>query len=510
MTDQNSTNNAANPFSPEFQLPIFEDVRLRRLFEDAALPIGVCDAAGNFLYFNSAYAELIGYTLEELYQTNFEAIVYPEDLTRNKELIGELSEGQRNSFDVVNRYVHKNGRLIWVHKFIFILRNETGSTTHLIGLVTDVSDQKQTELELKENQERLRAILDNAADAIITINRDGIIEGVNRSSVTMFGYQEDELLGQKINLLMPPPYCDEHDQYLAHYRETGEKKIIGIGRKLTARRKDGSQFPIELTVTEVDHLELYTGFIRDVTELNLEHERVLKSERLAGLGEAMAALVHENRNALSRIQANLRMLSRRLGSDADLLKLIDGALTASEDLGRQYEEVREYAAPIRLNCTGVKLKDLVDEAWGQLSSMREGRKTTLRMTFHNTESSCLADPFKLVNAFRNILENALTATESDPVLVDIDFVGTQLNDLPAIQIRFRDYGSGLSPELSESDTALDAFVTTKIRGTGLGLAIVKRIVEAHGGLITISSVEPDTGTGTIVSVILPSDACKNC
>lgn len=502
MTDQNSPKIGNNTPAPDILLPNFGDLRLLHIFEDAALPIGVCDREGNFLYFNAAYADLIGYTLEELYQTNFEAIVYPEDLASNADLIGELAQGQRNSFDVVNRYVHKNGQPIWVHKYIFILRDGAGRATHLIGLVTDVSDRKQTELQLKENQERLRAILDNAADAIITINKDGIIEGVNRASLTMFGYQEDELLGQKINRLMPPPYCDEHDQYIAQYLQTGEKKVIGIGQELIARRKDGSLFPIELTVTEVDHMQMFTGFVRDITTLKREHERVLKSERLAGLGEAMAALVHENRNALSRIQANLRMLSRRIGDRDELLKLIDGALTASEDLGRQYEEVREYAAPIRLKCTTVKLKDLVDEAWGQLSAAREGRNTTLRMTFNNADSSCLADRFKLINAFRNILENALTATENDPVLIDVEFVGTEMDDAPAVQLRFRDYGTGLSSEVS--DSVLEAFVTTKTRGTGLGLAIVKRIVEAHGGMITIDSVNPEGGTGTIVSVTVPS------
>lgn len=482
--------------------------QFRHVFEETAIPIGVCDEEGHFLFFNSAYAQLVGYSLKELYRTNFEAIVHHEDLNRNRELIEESTMEGRTSLDVVNRYVHKDGHDVWVHKYISILRDDAGDVTHMIGIITDVSERREVELRLRENQERLRAILNSATDAIISIDRDAVIEGVNPATEKMFGYTESELLGQNIKLLLPSPYRDEHDDSIARYLKSGLEKMIGTSRELNARRKDGSVFPIELAVTEVHHLGVFTGFVRDISQQKQEQERVLKAERLAGLGEAMAALVHENRNALARVQANLRMLSRRLGDDPELLKLIDGALTASDDLGRQYEEVREYSAPIRLNCEFVKLKDLVEEAWEQLTTVRNGRKTTLRMTFHDTEANCFADRFQLLNAFRNILDNAVTAAEDDVVLVDVEFLGAELDGHSAIQVRFRDYGPGLDPEVA--DDALEAFVTTKTRGTGLGLAIVKRIVEAHGGEIAVDCVNPEEGSGTDVSVTLPAETCKNC
>jgi len=484
------------------------DEQLRHIFAHVAMPIGICDGEGNFIFFNSAYASLIGYALDELYQKRFEEIVHPEDLASNRQLVEELTGGKRTSCDVVNRYVHKDGRDIWVHKYISVLRDDANRVTHMIGFVIDVSEHKQVELSLKENQQRLQAIMNSANDGIVSIDRNGTIESVNPAMVRFFGYTESELIGQNIKILMPPPYGDEGDSYVTRYLKTGEKKMIGRPCELSALRKDGTVFPIELNVAEVDRMGIFTGFIRDLSGQQQERERVIKAERLAGLGEAMAALVHENRNALSRVQANLRMLARRLKNDEKLLKLIDGALSASDDLGRQYEQVREYAAPIRLKCAPVKLKDLVEEAWDQLTAERSGRKTTLRMTFNDTDSDCLADRFQLLHAFRNILENTLTATDEETVMVDVEFFGAKLQGNPTIQVRFRDHGPGLNPEVL--DNSLEAFVTTKSRGTGLGLAIVKRIVEAHGGQVAIHCVNPPEGTGTVVSVALPAETCQNC
>ncbi|HSG71330.1 MAG TPA: ATP-binding protein, partial [Planctomycetaceae bacterium] len=183
-----------------------------------------------------------------------------------------------------------------------------------------------------------------------------------------------------------------------------------------------------------------------------------------------------------------------------LLELIALAQRAQEDISRQFEEVRAYAAPLKLNRAVTSLRELVEEAWDQISAERELRDAEL--TIHSSEinAKCKVDRFLLVNAIRNILENSLAATDGS-IRIQVDFANTDLDNRSAVEVSIRDHGPGLSPEAAER--ALDAFYTTKTRGTGLGLAIVKRIIEAHGGRISLANADASSGTGTIVSLIIP-------
>lgn len=209
-------------------------------------------------------------------------------------------------------------------------------------------------------------------------------------------------------------------------------------------------------------------------------ERLVQAERLAALGEAMAGLTHESRNALARSQSNLERLARRLKGDDELLQLIDGALRANDDIQRQFEEVRDYAAHIHLRKEPIDLTAVIQAAWEELANERKGRQAMLRVRQTDLDLNCEVDPYVLRHAFRNILDNALAACD-DPVEIDVEFSVAGTAGAPALQIAIRDNGPGLPPEVN--DRAFDAFFTTKTRGTGLGLAIVKRSIEAHGGQV---------------------------
>ncbi len=345
----------------------------------------------------------------------------------------------------------------------------------------------------------MKAIVDTAADAIITIDQTGIIERVNPATERLFGYTNQELTGQNIKILMPSPYRDEHDNYLRNYRMTGEAKIIGIGRELEGRRKDGSTFPLDLAVSELHDKtgKLFTGIIRDITERKAAQEQLVESERLSALGEAMAGLTHESRNALARSEANLQRLARRVKDNQELHELIEGALVANDDIRRQFEEVRQYAAPLNLQPEPTDLRELVEDAWKQLAEDREGRRAELRIADPKRDVTCSVDRFSLGNAFRNILENSLAAGE-DGIEIDITFAEDQINELPGLAISIRDNGPGLPPEVVER--AFDAFYTTKTRGTGLGLAIVQRTVEGHGGRVAFGTGK---GHGAEILITLP-------
>jgi len=140
----------------------------------------------------------------------------------------------------------------------------------------DITARREAEQALRDSEERMRAIVETATDAIITIGEDGIIQSFNPAAERLFGYTADEAIGQNITLIMPSPHAEEHDGYIARYLKTGEARIIGIGRELIAIRRDGSTFPVDLAVSEVDHRRLFTGMIRDISASRQLQRQILE------------------------------------------------------------------------------------------------------------------------------------------------------------------------------------------------------------------------------------------
>ncbi len=228
--------------------------------------------------------------------------------------------------------------------------------------------------------------------------------------------------------------------------------------------------------------EALRASLRRLAERRRLANRLLQSERLAAIGQAMAGLTHESRNALSRSQANLRRLGRRIADRPDLLELIDAALAAQRDVEQLFEDVRQYAAPLRLRKERTDVRQLISDAWDQLTIDRKDRDAVLRYPDETVRPICEIDRFTMRNAIRNLLENSLAACQ-DRVEIDVGFEAAQLGEQRAWRISLRDNGPGFSPD--QAERAFEPFVTTKTHGTGLGLAIVKRTVEEHGGHVDL-------------------------
>jgi signal transduction histidine kinase len=233
---------------------------------------------------------------------------------------------------------------------------------------------------------------------------------------------------------------------------------------------------------------------RLAAELREAQQRALQAERLAAIGEAMTGLVHESRNALQRSQAGLERLARRVKDQPEALDLIALIQKAQDDLHRLYEEVREYAAPIRISPVASPIDRIVREAWEDLAARRRERIASLEEHADTPDLRCEVDPFALRRVFRNILENSLDAG-ADPVKITVRYTAVQEGRL-ALRIVLGDNGPGLTPE--QRPRIFDAFYTTKTHGTGLGLAIVKRLVEIHQGTITVGA-----GPGAEMRITLP-------
>ena len=229
-------------------------------------------------------------------------------------------------------------------------------------------------------------------------------------------------------------------------------------------------------------------------------EKAMQAERLAAIGQMMTGLAHESGNALARSQACLEMLAMEVEDRPEAMDLIQRIQKAQDHLRQLYDEVRNYAAPIKLERDRWDVSSIWRQAWQHLAMVRQGRDARLEEDNGGIDVHCVVDNFRLEQVFRNILENALAAC-SDPVLIRIRCVETMLGNRPALRISVRDNGPGLNPE--QRQRIFEPFFTTKTKGTGLGMAIAYRTIEAHGGTMEVGV--PD-GPGAEILITLPRDA----
>jgi signal transduction histidine kinase len=241
------------------------------------------------------------------------------------------------------------------------------------------------------------------------------------------------------------------------------------------------------------------GAFLDITERKNAQERLLQTERLAAIGQMVTGLAHESGNALARSQVCLEMLALEVPDRPEALDLVKRAQVAQNHLQQLYDEVRGYAAPIKLERERTSLPVIWRQAWSTLELPRQGRDVRLREELGDFNPVCAVDPFRLQQVFRNILENSLAACK-DPVDIVISCSEVQLLGRSAIRISVSDNGPGLSPE--QQQRIFEPFFTTKTKGTGLGMAIAMRILEAHGGRINAAN---GTKRGAEIVLTLPRD-----
>ncbi len=484
---------------------------------------------------------------------------------------------------------------------------------------------KSTQNDPEEESALLQAVLKTVVDAVITIDTSGNVKDANPAVLALFGYRREELIGRNVSILIPSPDRERHDQYIANFLRTGEAKIIGIGREVTALKKNGERIPVDLSVTEVlfDHTRLFTGIIRDmsernrnrvaldreksftnslvetahaiilfldtkgaikrinpfleelsgykqhevegrhwfemfiapdeqaplkelfeqtiagtpvhsyvnsiktrtgnrhiiawsgkrlvdvdgtptgilvvgndITELDQTQQKLIQSERLAAIGQMVTGLAHESRNALQRAKASLEILSLDVSDQLHHDTLIKRALRAIEELHCLYEEVRNYAAPLKLKFETVDLAELTRISWQHLTEQWQSKHIHLKFPALEFKPVIMADDLKIQQVLRNILDNAIAASEKHSVIT-IDLQATTFNGEPAVQLIVTDEGTGMSAE--QLSSIFTPFYTTKTKGTGLGMAITQRIIQEHNGCITAENA----ATGAKISVTLP-------
>jgi two-component system, LuxR family, sensor kinase FixL len=355
------------------------------------------------------------------------------------------------------------------------------------------TDTASLEDRLRTSEARWRSVIDSAVDGIIVIDVTGCIESFNPAAERLFGYSEGEVLGRNVKVLMPSPYHEEHDGYMSRYLTTGEKKIIGIGREVKGLRRDGTTFPLRLSVGEmnVNGERKFTGIVADLSARVRMEEQLREQTSLARLGEMAAVIAHEVKNPLAGIRGAIQVIGGRLPKESKDAGVIKEIVNRIDTLNELIKDLLLFARPPHPRPLPVDLAGLVRTTADLLTGDPALKGVAIQID--GDAPPVMADAELLKIVFQNLLVNSAQAMQGRG---EIQVTLQAINGI--LRVTVRDAGPGIGAEVLER--IFTPFFTTKARGTGLGLVTAKRIVEAHGGRVAIASAP---GGGTTVTVELP-------
>ncbi|MDZ5454477.1 PAS domain S-box protein [Labrys sp. ZIDIC5] len=361
-----------------------------------------------------------------------------------------------------------------------------------------------------EREAHLRSILETVPDAVVVIDERGLIRSFSSAAERQTGYSAGEVIGCNVSMLMPSPYRENHDGFIARYLATGEKRIVGIGRIVLGALKDGSTFPMELNVGELTGEEgrHFTGFIRDLTESQKTEARLqeLQAElvhvsRYTALGELASNLAHELNHPLAAISNDLKGCRRLPESEipppkAAFSEALDKGAEQALRAGQIINRLREFVRRRESDKSIESLSKIVEEAGALALVGAKDLAIIPRYQLDPAADLVIVDKIQVQQVLLNLIRNAVEAMDGQPRR-ELD-VFTMVRDDKLVEIGIADTGSGMDEQVAAK--LFQPFVTSKAHGMGVGLSICRTIEEAHRGHIW---AEPNTGGGTVFHFTLP-------
>ena len=473
-----------------------DNLFLETLFDGIDEEIMVLDADYRVLNVNRSFLERHGIGKEEAIGKKCYEVTYGAEKPCNKQnrlcpLKRAAQTGKR--VEVTHRQDNGKSGTKEMIRIMYPLLMGDGEIKYFIEISRDVTEYRKLIQKLQASEKKFRTILDTATDAILSINEDQKIVLFNNAAERIFGYTRKEILGKDLNALVPTQYGD-HRRFVKHFLEKRVPKVMGKTLSLTALRKNGEEFPIELGLSylKMDQGVTFTAIIRDVSEQKKLEENLLRSERLAAVGQAVAHVAHEIKNPLMIIGGFSHQIRNNL-DDRKAVQKLDMIYDEISRLEKLVANLGDFTKEYRLVKRATDINSVIRDVLKIMVGIYQPEKYLFREQLSSNLEEIPCDPDKLKQVFMNIIANGIEAMEKggDITISTISLPG-------GVEIRISDSGIGI-----EKDKLLhifEPFYTTREKGSGLGLSISYKIVEAHRGDIWAQS---DPGEGATFVIRLP-------
>ncbi|RFB76478.1 PAS domain-containing sensor histidine kinase [Methylovirgula sp. 4M-Z18] len=458
---------------------------------------------------NAGAETIFGYAAKEIVGKPIDLLIPSGREAEERDILARIRRGERvERFESQRR--HKDGSIIDVSLAVSPLLDRAGRLVGASKVARNITAAKRAQEAVEDREAQLRSILDTVPDAMIVIEPHGQVQSFSATAQRMFGYTAEDVIGHNVSMLMPEPYRHQHDDYLGRYLATGIRKIIGIGRVVVGQRKDGSTFPMELSVGEARSgaHRLFTGFIRDLTEQQETQNRLqdLQAElihmsRFTALGEMASTLAHELNQPLSAIANYLKGGQRVLAggqneASATARMAMERAAEQALRAGQIIRQLRDFVTRGESQRNLEQLTQLIEEA--SSLALIGSKETGVRVTYAFAPGTIIvyAAKIQIQQVLLNLIRNGIEAMQ-DMETRHLE-ITTRISAPGTVQVGIADTGLGVSAEIAAK--LFQPFNTTKSRGMGVGLSISRTIVEAHGGRLW---AEPNPGGGTVFRFTLP-------
>src|SRR2546430_2156438 len=479
------------------------EARFRTVADSAPVLIWMSGPDKLCTFFNKGWLDFTGRTMEQELGKGWTEGVHADDLDHCLEVYGN-SFNARQPFTMEYRLRRNDGEYRW------LLDNGTprfasdGAFLGYIGSCIGITERKLAE-------EKFRLVIDAAPNAMIMVDSAGVISFANAPAATVFGYSLSELIGRHIETLIPERFRDRHAGYRKGFLSQPSSRAMGAGRDLFGRRKDGSEFPVEVGLNPIHTTEglFVLASVIDITarkQAELEHERqnieLVRVGRVAVMGELAASLAHEVNNPIGAIVANAsageRLLAAGKIGTEEMAELLADIVADGRRAGEIVQGIRTMVRKGKARRSLVQINDTIDSLLRIVRAEALGRNVTVTTEVDSDAGQVWGDPVQLLQVFLNLAMNAFEAMTALPSNALCLVIRADRNENGDVLVRVRDSGNGFPSGLAEQ--LFEPFFSTKAEGTGMGLAIARGIIEAHGGTI---SAENFDGGGACFTVRLP-------
>jgi two-component system sensor kinase FixL len=463
------------------------------------------DSVGRIVSWNRGAAHVHGWDADEVRGSHCSILHPPASIARGEPQQVLASAARHGRYSGEDLRIRKNGTEFLAEVSVYAFCDEGGAVVGYGKVVRDVSELRSAQAALVAKEAHLRSILDSMPDAMVVIDECGLMQSFSVAAEQLFGYSESDAVGQNVNILAPSPHLEAHDGYIARYLATGERRIIGVGRVVSGRRRDGSVFPMELTIGEVvtnSGHRLFTGFIRNLTsrqdiERRLQdlQEELIQVSRESAMGTMASTLAHELSQPLTAIAcclmaAQALLESNRPGATHDAQKALTDGISEAVRAGQIVRRLRDFVARGETERQIISLARLIEEASALALAGADHDGLDVRVELDPDVSRVLVDRVQIQQVLLNLIRNGIEAMDScTPRRLTIS---TRATSKEVVELSIADTGPGLPETVLEN--LFTPFTSTKAHGLGVGLSICKTIVEAHGGRLW---AEPRAEGGTV-------------